>query len=116
MLGEITFPMYGLFLDRRSYLSCCVLTFPSTITLNIGNSYLLGVRYKQDGPLGDKFTSRKTSQLRAKAQAYPAYSFDLTHSDYHPFIALKQNVGDHKFKNDREMGTVAKKWLITHDN
>jgi hypothetical protein len=26
-------------------------------------------------------------------------------TDYHPFIALKQNPGGHTFKDDRELGT-----------
>jgi hypothetical protein len=31
------------------------------------------------------------------------------------FPTLKQNLGDHKFTDDREIETVAKRWQITHD-
>jgi hypothetical protein len=36
-------------------------------------------------------------------------------SNYHPFPALKQNFGKHRFKDDCKLETFMIKWLITQD-
>ena len=45
---------------------------------------------------------------------HPAYRPDVP-SDYHPFLALKQNPGGHTFKDDRELETVRTFSLVTRD-
>jgi hypothetical protein len=61
-----------------------------------------------------KFTLGLIPQLQNQHWLW-LYQWNSSPSDCHLFTALKQNLGGHKFKDDREVQTVVTRWLITQD-
>jgi hypothetical protein len=46
----------------------------------------------------------------------PPFDGNSAASDYRLFTAIEENLGDHKFKNDRWVETTVTRWHITQDN
>ena len=45
----------------------------------------------------------------------PIYEGNLSPSDCHLFPEMKQNLGYHKFQDNREVKSIVTQWLITLD-
>jgi histone-lysine N-methyltransferase SETMAR len=56
-------------------------------------------------------TAKKIMDLRLECIPHPAYSPDLTPSDYHVFGPLKEALGGKKFSTDDEIKWAVHRWL-----
>jgi hypothetical protein len=64
----------------------------------------------------DVLQRRSENKFTWRVISYPGlFQGNSLPADYHLFLALKQNFGGHKFKDDREVETVVTRWPITQD-
>jgi histone-lysine N-methyltransferase SETMAR len=59
-------------------------------------------------------TAKKLTDLRLECIPHPAYSLDLTPSDYHVFGPLKEALSGKKFSMDDEIKEAVHRWLRSH--